>query len=333
MDATLYTGQGVVQTVVNAGQFKPDFVWQKPRNEVASHRLVDSVRGVNKVIYSNQTAAEATETTTLTAFNSNGFTGGGSNAVTSGNTAVAWQWQAGQGSTSSNTQGSITSTVSVNTTAGFSIVTYTGVGSSPKTVGHGLGVAPKMILLKSRGAAVNWYVWHTSLGATQVIEGLNTTGAASSQITFNNTLPTSSVISLGNNDSNNNGSTYVLYVWAEIAGFSKFGSYTGNGSTDGPFIFTGFRPAFIMFKRTNDVSDWNILDTTRSPYNTSITRLFANVSNAENSSAGNYDIDILSNGFKQRNTNASTASNSNLNGSTYIYMAFAESPFKNSLAR
>ncbi len=220
-----------------------------------------------------------------------------------------------------------------STTAGFSIVKYTGTGSAA-TIGHGLGVAPKMIIVKGRNTAIEWLVYHTSLGATQYIT-LNTTGAAASAASaWNNTAPTSTVFSvLSAGSTNFSGTTYVAYCWAAIPGFSAFGSYTGNGSTDGPFIFTGFRPAFIMFKRTNDVSDWNILDTTRSPYNTSITRLFANVSNAENSSAGNYDIDILSNGFKQRNTNASTASNSNLNGSTYIYMAFAESPFKNSLAR
>jgi hypothetical protein len=328
MDATLYTGTGSAQTITNAGSFKPDFVWQKARAEVANHRLVDSVRGVDKVLYSSSTAAEATTDGVVDSFNSNGFTGGGSDVVSSAQTAVAWQWQAGQGSTSSNTSGTITSTVSVNATAGFSVVTYTGIGSSPKTVGHGLGVAPKMIILKSRGAAVNWYVWHTSLGATQAIEGLNTTAAASTQATFNSTLPTSSVISLGNNDSNNSGSTYVLYVWAEIAGFSKFGSYTGNGSTDGPFVYTGFRPKFILAKRTDTAGfDWIMTDSSRSPSNVVDKRLFGNTNDAESSATTPYDY--LSNGFKLRNTNA----NENASGGTYIYMAFAENPFKNANAR
>jgi hypothetical protein len=327
MDATLYVGNGVSQNVVTASGFKPDFVWIKDRTTAGQDNgLYDTVRGTGRTLYSNLTNAESSVISTLTAFNSNGYTVGTENMANKANdNFVGWSWQAGQGSTSSNTQGSITSTVSVSTTAGFSIVTYTGVGSSPKTVGHGLGVAPKMILLKSRGSAVNWYVWHTSLGATQVIEGLNTTGAASSQITFNNTLPTSSVISLGNNDSNNNGSTYVLYVWAEIAGFSKFGSYTGNGSADGPFVFTNLKPRFIMIKRTDTTSNWTILDTAREGYNVDNDPLYPNLSDAE----GTTDLaDILSNGFKLRSTDASV----NANAGTYIYACFASNPFRNSNA-
>ncbi len=329
MDATLWTGNGTSQTIVNAGAFRPDLVWIKQRSSTEQHQAMDSVRGASKVLNPNLTNAESTDATKLTAFNSNGFSVGSELAVNrSGFTYVGWQWQAGQGSTSSNTSGNVTSTVSVNATAGFSIVTYTGIGSSPKTVGHGLGVAPKMIILKNRGAAVNWYVWHTSLGATQAIEGLNTTAAATTQTTFNNTLPTSSVISLGNNDSNNSGATYVLYVWAEIAGFSKFGSYTGNGSTDGPFVYTGFRPKFIMAKRTDTAGfDWILTDSSRSPSNVVDKRLFANTNDAESSATTPYDY--LSNGFKLRNTNA----NENASGGTYIFMAFAENPFKNANAR
>ena len=329
MDATLYTGTGTSLVTVNAGQFKPDFVWTKCRSFGYDHGLFDSVRGVTKLLSSNSTAAETTQANTLTSFNSNGFTvvANGATGV-SGDTYVGWQWQAGQGSSSSNTDGTITSTVSVNATAGFSIVTYTGIGSSPKTVGHGLGVAPKMIFLKNRGSAVNWYVWHTSLGATQAIEGLNTTSAATTQATFNSTLPTSSVISLGNNDSNNSGSTYVLYVWAEIAGFSKFGSYTGNGSTDGPFVFTGFRPKFVIFKLSSAAGgDWKIIDASRSAYNVAGNELSANTSAAE--STGATDMDMLSNGFKIRATYGDT----NSSGATYIYAAYAENPFKNANAR
>jgi len=327
MDATLYTGTGSSQSISGVN-FQPDFVWIKERNGVADHGLYDAVRGVQKQLESNTTTAETTETTGLTAFNSNGFTVGAlAQLNTNTDTYVGWSWKA-NGAGSSNTAGTITSTVSVNTTAGFSIVTYTGIGSSPKTVGHGLGVAPKMILLKNISSAVNWYVWHTSLGATQVIEGLNTTGAAGAQITFNNTLPTSSVISLGNNDSNNNGTNYVLYVWAEIAGFSKFGSYTGNGSTDGSFVYLGFRPKFILLKGISTAEDWYIHDSTRNTYNVVDLRLSPNLSSAEVQSTVTV-LDFLSNGFKLRTSNGGW----NGSGNTYIYAAFAENPFKNSLAR
>jgi len=331
MDANLWSGNSSAQTVVNQAQFKPDFVWVKSRTNTQWNNLTDSVRGVTKLLYSNATNAEATNSTALTAFNSNGFSvgddSGGNGVNTSGQNYVGWQWQAGAGTTSTNTSGSISSTVSVNTTAGFSIVTYTGVGSSPKTVGHGLGVAPKMIILKSRGAAVNWYVWHTSLGATQVIEGLNTTGAASTQPTFNSTLPTSSVISLGNNDSNNSGSTYVLYVWAEIAGFSKFGSYVGNTSADGPFVYCGFRPKYLLVKNTTSY-DWHVFDAARNTYNFTNSSLKPDTSGAEYTN-NDVSYDFLSNGFKVRGTDLAL----NANGNTMIFAAFAEHPFKNSNAR
>jgi hypothetical protein len=325
-DATLYTGNGSAQSITNAGGFQPDLVWQKPRSEVASHRLVDSVRGVNKSINSNQTDAEATDTNTLTAFNSNGFTGGGSNAVSSGQTAIAWQWKAG-GATTVNTSGSISSNVSVNTTAGFSIVTYTGTGSAG-TVGHGLGVAPSMIFIKTRSNIANWYVGHSSLTSwVYAIEGLNTSNGQSSQPnTWNSTAPTSTVFSLGTEGGvNTNTRTYVAYCWAEIAGFSKFGSYTGNGSTDGPFVYLGFRPKFILFKTTSTVNTngWVIMDTVRNTYNYMDLQLYPHLTNVEAQSS-TYAIDAISNGFKIRNTNAVD----NNNGDTFIYAAFAESPFK-----
>ena len=327
MDATLYTGQGVVQTVVNAGQFRPDFVWQKPRNEVASHRLVDSVRGVNNVIYSNQTAAQSTETTTLTAFNSNGFTGGGSNAVSSGNTAVAWQWQAGQGSTSSNTSGSITSTVSVNTTAGFSIVTYTGTGANA-TVGHGLGVAPRMIICKNRASATDWAVYHASVGNTGALR-LNLNAATETDSRYwNNTTPTSTVFSVGSSSTvNGSSNTQVAYCWSEISGFSRFGSYVGNGSTDGPFIYTNFRPEYILIKNTTNY-DWHIFDATRNSFNLTNSSLKANTTGTEFTN-NDVSVDLLSNGFKLRGTDLAI----NGNGNTHIFAAFAENPFKISNAR
>jgi hypothetical protein len=330
MDATLYTGNGSTQVIVNQALFKPDLVWQKPRNEVASHRLVDSVRGVNKVIKSNSTDAEATETNALTAFNSNGFTGGGSNAVSSGNTAVAWQWQAGQGSTTTGTgTGGITSvTQSVNTTSGFSIVTYTGSGSNG-TVTHGLGIAPSWVLVKSRTIAENWMNYHTSIGATNYIYLDGTGGAVTLSTIWNNTAPTSSVFSVGTNVTVNQSSTnYVAYCFAEIAGFSKFSSYTGNGSADGPFVYLGFRPKFILVKQSSSAGNaWQLLDSSRNTYNKADNALFPNSTAVEGT--GNATFDFLSNGVKIRAADGTV----NTNASTYIYMAFAENPFKNANAR
>jgi hypothetical protein len=325
MDATLYTGTGATQSITNAGAFKPDFVWMKTRNVSANSNLIDSVRGVTKLLQLNSTGAEATNTDVLSSFNSNGFTvvsDYGSNY--SGNTYVGWQWQAGQGSTVSNTSGSITSNVSVNTTAGFSVVTYTGTGANA-TVGHGLGVAPKMVIVKVRSTTDNWYVYHVSLGNTQAVL-LNGTQATSATGAWNNTTPTSSVISLGTTSAvNASSATYVAYCWAEIAGFSKAFSYTGNGSTDGSFVYTGFLPRFVLIKRTDTTGDWYMWDTARNTYDVITNTLLANSSAAETSATS---IDALSNGFKLRNTTAGF----NASSGTYIGMAWATNPFKNSNA-
>jgi hypothetical protein len=337
MDATLYTGTATTQSITNAGSFKPDLVWVKIRSGSGQHVLTDSVRGVSKQVFSSLTNAETTEAGKgITAFNSNGFTLGDELAVTGSSNAnaatyVGWQWQAGQGSTSSNTSGSITSTVSVNATAGFSIVTYTGTGANA-TVGHGLGVAPKMIIVKNRTTAGDeWCVWHTSLTNATYYLYLNGTAAQAVDTTFwNSTAPSSTVISLGSNGrTNRSSSNMVCYAWSEIAGFSKFGSYTGNGSTDGPFIATNFAPKFVMIKRTDTTNDWAIHDTSRSAYNVSTTVLAANLSSAESAFAAAYELDILSNGFKPR----SLGNVHNASGGTYIYAAFASNPFKNSNAR
>jgi len=326
MDATLWTGTGTNLNVVNASQFKPDFVWIKNRSTTNYHNLFDSVRGVQKALYSNATDAEATETQGLLAFNSNGFnmgTNGGTNG--SGNALVGWQWQAGQGSTSSNTNGSITSTVSVNTTAGFSIATFTSTGAAA-TVGHGLGVAPKMIIVKARNNASGWAVYHASVGNTGALR-LDTTAATSTTIDWwRDTSPTSSVFSIGANFPN--AYTSVAYCWAEIAGFSKFGSYTGNGSADGPFVYLGFRPKFVLLYNTAGGDFWYILDSARDTYNATGLYLYPNSSNAEGDLRSTYPQDFLSNGFKVRN-----ASFPNANGTNIIYAAFAENPFKNSNAR
>ena len=336
MDATTYTGTGSSLAVTNAGSFKPDFVWCKVRNTAGGNVLFDSIRGPGKLLVSNSTGAETGNTgDLLSAFNSNGFQVnttylGGTDGSTdgNGNSYVGWQWQAGQGTTSSNTSGSITSTVSVNATAGFSVVTYTGTGANA-TVGHGLGVAPKMVIIKSRSAAgTAWPVWQSTFVTASNTDylRLNSTiakGGVGAANYWNATVPTSSVISVGTDvDVNQSTSTYVAYCFAEIAGFSKFTSYTGNGSADGTFTYTGFTPKYILIKG-NAVSDWVIHDATRNPYNVADKSLYANTSGAETTSE---PIDILSNGFKIR----TTAGNVNNNGTTYIVMAFASNPFAQS---
>jgi len=331
MDATLYTGTGSAQSITNAASFKPDLVWLKSRSAATDNKLTDSVRGTTKALVSNSAAAETTDVTGMTAFNANGFTVGASTTYNNtGATYVGWQWQAGQGSTSSNTSGSITSTVSVNATAGFSVITYTGNGTSGATIGHGLGVAPKWIIIKDRIDGGNEpTVYHASIGNTGALL-LNTTIATSTSSTFwNNTSPTSTTFTLGNGPrANTNTNTYVAYCWAEIAGFSKFGSYTGNGSTDGPFVYTGFRPRYLLVKRTDSAGyDWFVWDSMRDPTNACVKDIYPNITNAEETN--NRGPDLLSNGFKMR----ATATYFNASGGTYIYMAFAENPFKNSNAR
>jgi hypothetical protein len=329
MDATLWTGNGTSQSIANAGSFKPDFVWIKNRNNVRWHILTDSVRGTNSQMFSNDTAAQESRTDRLTAFNSNGFSVG-SYIDVNGNadTFVGWQWQAGQGTTSSNTNGSITSTVSVNASAGFSVVTYTGTGANA-TVGHGLGVAPSLVIVKCRNTAgENWQVYSSSLTSAAYRLRLNTTDAQDSQPTmWNSTAPTSSVFSVGTaTGTNASTQTYVTYCFAPIAGYSAFGSYTGNGSSDGPMIYLGFRPKYMMIKRTDSANDWIIIDSMRNPYNIVNEFLFANLSDATYSySAG----DFVSNGLKLRNSGTGT----NSSGGSYIYAAFAENPLKYSLAR
>ena len=331
MDATTYTGTGASLSVTNTGAFKPDFVWVKGRSGATDHALYDSVRGTTKDLVSNSTAAETTQAQGLTAFGTGGFTVGTlAKMNTSAATYVGWQWQAGQGSTSSNTSGSITSTVSVNTTAGFSVVTFTQPASGSFTVGHGLGVAPKMIIGKDRtNASTNWVVYHSALSSPQSnYLTLNTTNAVTSSTNiWNNTAPTSTVISSISGYIANSNANTVLYCWAEIAGFSAFGSYTGNGSADGPFVYTGFRPKFIMIKKSSAAGDsWYIKDTSRSPYNVGLQTLLADTSGSEQAGES---WDAVSNGLKIR----TTASGLNTSGATYIYMAFAENPFKNANAR
>jgi len=312
-------------TDISSLDFQPDWVWGKKRDGAENHGIFDSVRGATKTINSNTTSAETTRGGSLTSFDSNGWSMGGADGIisASGNDYVAWAWRGSDSSAVSNTDGSITSTVSANTTAGFSIVSYTGTGANA-TVGHGLGVAPKMVIVKSRSGAYDWLVYHDSIGNGKAVK-LNTTNAElTSSVYWNSTSPTSSVFSLGTSTAGNSSSaTQIAYCFAEKKGFSKFGSYTGNGSTDGTFVYTGFKPAFVMIKRTDSATNWMMHDNRRSTYNQVTTRLYANLSNAEDT-GGAYGLDFLSNGMKMR-TNLEASWNAS--GGSYIYMCFAENPF------
>jgi hypothetical protein len=324
----LWTGTGAENAITGVG-FQPDWVWIKNRDASEHHKLYDAVRGANKVIYSNLTNAEATVTQDVKSFDSDGFTLGTESAVNaSGQDIVGWNWKAGTGQGSSNTDGSINTTyTSVNTTSGFSISQYTGTGVADATVGHGLGAKVDFLLIKDLGNSSNWIVGHKDTFTTGEIY-LNQTNALSAAFgPFNKTAPTTSVFNLGTDViCNGSGRNYIAYAFATKKGFSKFGKYVGNGNANGTFVYTGFKPAFVIIKYvspTSGVGNWNIMDTTRSPSNVVGLAVSANTNNADD---GGVFIDILSNGFKPR----STSSNRNENGSTYIYMAFAEEPLVSS---
>jgi len=333
MAATTYTGTGATQTINNSANgvsFQPDLVWVKGRSGATDHAWYDAVRGVQKQLESNTTTAETTETTGLTAFGSTGFTVGAlAQMNTSAATYVGWQWNAG-GSTVTNTSGSISAQVRANATAGFSVVTYTGTGANA-TVGHGLGVALNFIIIKDRASGSNfWVVGGTSIGFTSDnYLRLNGTGTieVGGGVAWNSTAPTSTVFSIGtSNVLNASSNTYVAYCFAAVAGYSAFGSYTGNGSADGPFVYLNFRPRFVMIKASSRVADWVVVDTSRSTYNVATAALYPNLSAVEDTGI---TIDILSNGFKPR----AVLTNCNASGETYIYMAFAENPTKFANAR
>jgi len=343
MAASLYTGNGTSQSITNtvgSASFQPDFVWVKNRSSATNHYLWDSVRGVLKELYSNLTNAESTNTIGLSAFNSNGFTlnNGDTAWNASGSNYVGWNWKAG-GSSSSNTNGSITSTVSAGATQGFSVVGFTGNGTAGATIGHGLGVAPSMIIVKERSPDTNynWFVYHTSIGNTAYLL-LNTTNASSSGVSaWNNTTPTSSVFTLGSyTEVNKNTAPFIAYCWAPIAGYSAFGSWTNNNSTNGTFTYLGFRPRFILLKNTDNVERWFIFDSSRQTYNVAAPAtswLVPNDTSAEGANgATTATIDLLSNGFKIYTTNPA-AGEVSFGTRTYIYAAFAENPFKYALAR
>jgi hypothetical protein len=319
----LYVGNGSTQSITGVG-FQPDWVWIKNRTSAEASGVFDVVRGVTKMLATQNTDAETTTTNSLTAFGSDGFSVGANNRVNQNtNNIVAWNWKAG-GTASSNSDGSITSSVSANTTAGFSIVSYTGTGSVA-TVGHGLGVAPNIVIVKQRTAAGNhWVMYNSALPSANYFLYLDSTDAQQTATNFfNDTAPTSSVFTIGT-DAQTNGNTnnLIAYCFAEKKGYSKMGSYTGNGNADGTFVYTGFKPAFVMIKSTSDTDNWNIHDSVRNEFNLTDNILYPNLNNAEGNPSV-LSMDLLSQGFKLRGTDGGT----NGSGVSYIYMAFAESPF------
>ena len=329
----LYTGNGtaigsggnVITNNANSGNFKPDWTWHKVRSTANDHQVYDSSRGVKIRLNPNANNSDFTLNEGLQSFDTNGFTVGSDGGVNTNNqTYVAWQWKANGGTTASNSDGSITSTVQANQDAGFSIVTYTTAGSAA-TIGHGLGAKPDVILLKKRNGAIGWLVRHVSTGTSYL--SLNSTMAAASNPgpTWTTTEPTTSVYSIGTStDVNVNGGEYIAYCFASKQGYSKFGKYVGNGSADGPFVYTGFKPAFFLLKKTSGADGWRLFDNKRAGYNDDNYRLAPDASDAEDT-ATTY-LDILSNGVKIRGT----AGSFNQSGGTFIYMAFAENPFTTS---
>jgi len=327
-EAVTYTGNTSSGTTINDLSFRPDFVWFKSRTQTENHQIYDSVRGATKRLVVNGTQSEATASTGLTSFDSDGFTTGGENETDSGN-IVAWNWKAGTSFTndaSATGVGSHDSSGSINTTAGFSIIKYnlSSIGN-PSTVAHGLNAVPKLIIMKNKDANDHWYVYSSAIGNNRYVK-LDDTSAQSSTSTgfMNNTDPTSSVFTQTSTWWGTNNQDVIAYCFADIKGYSKFGKYTGNDNADGTFVYTGFAPAWVMIKRTNSVNDWIMLDRKRNPINPSDERILANSSNA--ASTANTMVDFLSNGFKPRSTYGG------INGASdnFIYLALAESPFVNS---
>ena len=325
----LYTGNGSSQTITGVG-FQADFIWFKERSSAGEHKLNNSVLGTNYYLISNSTSGDDTTGSGIQSYNSDGYAvSDASNINDNTETYVTWNWLAG-GSASSNTDGDITSSVSANTTAGFSIVSYTGSGTASDTVGHGLGVTPAMIIVKNRTEATSWCVAHKSLSTDKVLRLESTNGEGdigdgeldsppnnSSTFGFNNGT-TGTPLKVVNESSDN----YIAYCFAEKKGYSKFGSYEGNGNDDGTFIYTGFKPAWVVTKSIDTTSHFNCKDNKRSTFNTVDDYHKLNEPTAEDTGVSSHAMDFLSNGFKHR------GSNDEVNGSeTYIYMAFAEAPF------
>jgi len=319
----LHTGNGAEQAITGVG-FQPDWTWIKKRNNTAVHYLFDAVRGATYFLNSDQTYTNQDNAQSLKSFDSDGFTlGTMAGANNSSDTFVSWNWKA-NGAGSANTDGSINTTAtSVNTTAGFSISKYTGTGSNA-TVGHGLGAVPQMMIVKDLGTSVDWFIYHSELGNTKNMR-LNTNEQVDTSSTiWNNTSPTSSVFSIGTSTGvNASGNNYIAYCFTEKQGFSKFGQYKGNGNANGPFIYTGFKPAFVFCRFIDAANgyDFVMIDNKRPGYNVTQNILEANTNDAENTNS-NFKFDFLSNGFKFRGTE----SNFNDTNYDYIYWAIAEAP-------
>ena len=320
----LWTGDSADdRSITNTGNanLQPDVVWIKNRNSTQNHYLYDSTRGANVQLLPADSAGETTVADRMQAFQTDGFQVGSSSEVNYNSyTYIGWQWKATAGTTASNGNGSITSTVQANTTAGFSIVKWTGTGSAA-TIGHGLGVTPQMIIVKNLDKSSQWAVYHYKVGNTKYLALNDADAEATYSGYWNDTSPTTTVFSVGSDGdvSGGNGEEVISYCFAPIKGYSKIGNYTGNGNADGPFVYTGFKPAFIIKKGTGS-GDWHISDDKQNSFNAFDNALRPNVTNG--TETGN-TLDFLSNGFKIRNTGGSW----NSNGSTYIYMAFAQNPF------
>jgi len=325
----IYTGDGSTKTISGVG-FQPDLVWGKGRNSSSDHALIDSVRGATKELSSNNNGVEDTNSTSyLTGFTSDGYTvNSSSNLNVNTRTQVNWNWKAGTTSGISGSPSITPASYSFNATAGFSIIKWTGTGANA-TLPHGLGVAPAVIIIKNLDGG-HWRVYHhknTSAPETEFLELSDTDATSDDNTAFNDTAPTSTLFSVGSMDeTNKNTEGIIAYCFAEKQGYSKFGSYTGNGNADGTFVYTGFKPAFIITKRTNSTSHWLMMDNKRDPFNVADALVVANDSDSESNWGTDRKIDFLSNGFKAR----STSTGLNVSGSSYIYLAFAESPFVNS---
>ena len=324
-NTVLYTGNGGTQSITGVG-FQPDWIWTKGRSGGRGHTLIDVIRGATTTLESATNSAEETHSNSITSIDSDGFSLGNRNQGNANSeTFVSWNWKAGtsfSNDASSTSVGSIDSAGSVNDTAGFSIVSFVGTQSNG-TIKHGLSSAPSMIILKSRDSTSHWLTGWTALGWTHAIKLNLTSAKETTHYYFNDTAPTSSVFSVGaGTESNKSGDDMIAYCFAEKQGYSKFGSYTGNGNADGPFIYTGFKPAFVMTKRTTDGSEsWTMFDNKRNAFNIVNKRIQANGSGAEDTAAPLGDF--TAGGFKIRGTGGGI----NVSGKNFIYMAFAENPF------
>ena len=317
-NTVLYTGTGAEHSVSGVG-FQPDWTWIKERSSATSHRVFDIIRGATVEMFTDLTDAESTDAQSLKSFDSDGFTLGTDGATNgSSDTYAAWNWLASN-TTASNTDGSITSTVSANTTSGFSIVSYTGTGANA-TVGHGLGVAPNVIITKKRNGTVQWNFQNSMRGYNEYMALNSTEPSQATGGAIISSVSSTTYSCDGNDVVNANSGTYVSYCFAEKQGFSKFGSYVGNGNADGTFVYTGFKPAFVIVKRSDVANNWLLCDNKRNSFNVVSNAVFPDVSDAEATSTDRFDF--LSNGFKIRTTSGL----SNTSGGTYIYMAFAEEP-------